>query len=131
MSHRLAGRKIEDPAKLVHSRGQLHDVEIVDIRFQVEEQIVCVEVADLNANFRNPGGAPCWPCSLIFGGVAKVFLDVHTWEGIRISEANIKQGEDGLALEIFLNLGGARGGHHIVIAFQTLEIIDHFPSGET
>jgi hypothetical protein len=120
-------RQISDPVDFF-ATFSLHDVEIGRIECDIDEEKVTLFVDDFNANYaETPEYEGCRPCALLFQGVAKILIDVETYEGIRISHAAVVQAPPLLRLELDLNLGGGeltRGRHSVVITFKSLHLKD-------
>lgn len=66
----MIGTAIENPAAFVHEHGDLHDVRILRVTYDVEQNTLDVEVWDLNWDAERQPGYVARPANLIFAGVA-------------------------------------------------------------
>lgn len=65
----MIGTMIADPAAFLKGLGELHDVSIMRVSYDIGQNTVDIAVQDLNWNFeRQPGYSPR-PASLVFTGV--------------------------------------------------------------
>ncbi len=120
---------IDDPISFFSRLGGLHDARIDKITIDVDEERVELAVNDLNANFVvTPGySADSKPVNLIFHEVISFYLDVETYEGIRVSDIAVVKDDSGWNVGIDLNLGGgeqSKGRRSVMVKFKSLVLQD-------
>src|SRR5262249_33517735 len=121
-------KQIEDPTDFLGRSGNLHDVRVESIEFDVDTQTLRLALNDINASFSDtPEYQGFRATTLIFGGVLSCVLDLETSEGVRISHASISAQGPRFRLEMDLNLGGGflTGGRASIAAdFESLRTSD-------
>jgi hypothetical protein len=106
---------IEDPARFLHERGELHDTWIEQIDLRLEDRAVSLRLDDIKANFRNPPHLDYpdyWqerPAALLFEQVGELSLGLSIYQGAIIGGMSITGAKGAFRMEIDLNQGGRSG----------------------
>ena len=66
----MSGHVVDNPAAFLRELGELHDVRILRVTYDAEQNVLDIEVLDLNWNFERMPGYVARPANLFFSGVA-------------------------------------------------------------
>lgn len=134
----MAEERVTDFAQFLYDLGDLHDVAINGINFDMRAHEVTLEIRDLNACLRNGGGhfdpePPAWPCQLVFRGVGSFFAELACsersleWEEVWISTARFEDEGNFIRFNADVSSGGPwqkSWADCLVIHFKELLIRD-------